>query len=206
MKIDSNGAVPSIRPGLRYALTFLFVVGGCTTSDRNGATSNAAGEADVAVSCRLDPTVACTSPALGYSCAATSAPFAALTCSPPSPGNDAGTSVYCCFPPTTCRTDRTVTRCPAGSSGYLCTGTDTPAEDDPRLSCAAGTAADSGTTAYCCSGNDGGMATGDADVRAADVEAADAEIDATDAPDGGTDIDANEVNDGDDGDLGADGD
>jgi hypothetical protein len=62
--------------------------------------------------------------------------------------------VYCCSvrdpsAPNTCSVDPTVDCTP--TTGYSCTGTDTPSDDDPSLTCGTATAAQ-GKSLYCCRG------------------------------------------------------
>jgi hypothetical protein len=105
--------------------------------------------------CARDATVASCAPgSYGFSCTGADAPQQAdssLNCSQGVPGN-AGSTLYCCsFGATagTCAADSNVTGCQAGSSGYSCTGVDTPAQSDSSLVCSEG-APGNGNTEYCC--------------------------------------------------------
>jgi hypothetical protein len=49
-----------------------------------------------------------------------------------------------------CSTDTSVIGCVGSSTGYSCTGGDTPDATDGSLICSAGTAGSAGTTQYCC--------------------------------------------------------
>ncbi len=62
---------------------------------------------------------------------------ASATVSPPAPGS-------------TCAPDSTVVGCSSPSTGYSCTGSDTPADSDATLECSVGEAGNAGSTVYCC--------------------------------------------------------
>ncbi len=89
-----------------------------------------------------------------FSCTGTAYPWQSdptLRCGPANPASDT-TSVYCCSvrdpsAPNTCSQDSTI-QCGA-STGYSCTGTDAPSDDDPSLVCGAPTAYQ-GKSLYCC--------------------------------------------------------
>jgi hypothetical protein len=198
-KDRDDSSLIRIRRRSGQAVVLLAIAEGCTSASGNNATAPKDDASMAAESqpdpCRLDSTVSCTTPALGYTCAGANSPSAALTCSPPSPGGDAGTSVYCCFQPTTCETDSNVTGCPAGWSGYSCAGTDTPSEDDSTLTCGVAYAGDAGATTYCCASPgapDGSVAAGDADT---DTTASEPDADATIEADAETKMDSNLADD-----------
>ncbi len=102
--------------------------------------------------CMMDTSVTgCQGGATGYSCTGTDTPDqsdTSLACSTPTAN---GSSMdYCCITntSTTCNQDSTV-MCQAGSYGFTCTGSDSPAASDTSLTCSTGTANGSNTT-YCC--------------------------------------------------------
>jgi hypothetical protein len=107
--------------------------------------------------CAPDSTVTgCGTGGSGYSCtgAATPGSVAAVLCEPPTAGATAAD--YCCYPVsgTTCVADTTVTGCTAGSSGFTCTGTDSPETDtSSALLCGPGTAGSNAGTPFCCASN-----------------------------------------------------
>ena len=116
--------------------------------------------------CSPDSTVVC-SQGSGYSCTGQQTPVqndATLNCSMGTMGN-AGSTLFCCASASsgTCGPDPTVATCPAGSSGYSCTGSDTPPQTDSTLSCGMGSAGNAGSTIYCCTsgGSDGGTCSVD---------------------------------------------
>jgi len=66
-----------------------------------------------------------------------------------------GEFTYCCasavFPAGTCEESTLITNCPSAQTGFACTGSNTPDQTDPALSCAAGLPDPStGTTLFCC--------------------------------------------------------
>ncbi|HEY4016409.1 MAG TPA: hypothetical protein VGM06_23905 [Polyangiaceae bacterium] len=63
------------------------------------------------------------------------------TTPPPPSGGTASSS---------CAADDTVAGCGSPSTGYSCTGADTPADSDPTLACSVGEAGNAGSTIYCC--------------------------------------------------------
>jgi hypothetical protein len=121
----------------------VLAVGACTvnsTNNNNGTT------------CNTDSSVSCPPGDTGYSCSGTDTPSQGnsnLDCGSGVAGG-AGTA-YCCTSGATCGADSTVP-CPGGGSGYSCTGTDTPDQDDSSLTCSSGTPND-GVTSYCCCTN-----------------------------------------------------
>jgi hypothetical protein len=136
----------------------VLAVGACTVN----STTNSSGN-----TCNTDSSVSCPSGDTGYSCSGSDTPsqdFSNIACGAGVAGG-AGTA-YCCTTGATCSADSTV-QCPGGGSGYSCTGSDTPDQDDSSLSCSTGTPND-GVTSYCCctggsdctSGDDGGTGDG----------------------------------------------
>jgi hypothetical protein len=98
-------------------------------------------------SCTLDSTVTgCTTGWTGYSCTNVGTPAQSsptpLACVPGSGGATSATP-YCCGP-STCAVSAAVS-CASDSTGYACSGSDTPSEAYPSLTC---TATSNG---YCCS-------------------------------------------------------
>ena len=107
--------------------------------------------------CAADSTVTgCGTGGTGYSCtgAATPTSVASVLCEAPTTGATA--TDYCCYPVSaggSCASDPTVTGCPAGSSGFSCTGADSPETDtNMALLCGTGTGG-AGGTPYCCASN-----------------------------------------------------
>ncbi len=133
-------------------LLLLLAIGSCTVT--TGTTGT----------CSPDSTVAgCVASSIGYSCTGSATPDesnASLNCSSGTPGN-AGSTLYCCAPlpgPGTCAPDSTIANCPTSSTGYSCTGTDTPPESYPLVTCGTGIPGNAGATLYCCTsgGTDAG--------------------------------------------------
>jgi hypothetical protein len=106
--------------------------------------------------CAPDSTVTgCGTGGTGYSCTGTATPssVAPVLCEPPTTGATA--TDYCCYAAagSTCAADPTVTGCAAGSSGFTCTGADSPETDtNMALLCGMGTGG-AGGTPYCCTSN-----------------------------------------------------
>jgi hypothetical protein len=122
------------------------VIAGCTVT--TGSTNN----------CSPDSAVGCKGISVGYSCTGGQTPAASnssLNCSMGVQGN-AGSMLYCCetfsaaSAASSCAPDTAVTSCPAGAAGYSCTGSGTPPQSNPSLSCGSGTSGGAGTTRYCC--------------------------------------------------------
>jgi hypothetical protein len=140
------------------ASLLLAVAAACTVTTNNSSDT-----------CAPDVTVTtCASGTSGYSCTGSDTPDqanTALTCSMGVQGN-AGSTIYCCTTGvigddgggTTCAPDTTVTTCASGTTGYSCTGSDTPDESDATLSCGPAAAGNAGSSIYCCSIVDGGVA------------------------------------------------
>jgi hypothetical protein len=105
-----------------------------------------------AETCSTDNAVVC-SDGDGYSCTGGGSPTATdstLNCSDGVPESNGNTG-YCCNPTSVasvCSADSTVS-CP-GSTGYSCTGVDSPDESDPTLSCGDGVSGGNSETDYCC--------------------------------------------------------
>ncbi len=108
--------------------------------------------------CAQDDTVSgCDSPSIGYSCTGNDTPDqddSSLICSYGITGN-AGSTLYCCLP-----TDVAFSSCTQDDSvdcsdnagptfGFTCTGTDTPEDADPSLTCSDATPVN-GALTYCC--------------------------------------------------------
>jgi hypothetical protein len=137
--------------GLALALSAGLVVA-CTVNSttNNNGTSDAGGDGS-ASSCTVDTTVTC-SQGTGWSCTSSDTPDETnpLVCSTGTADN--GKTDYCCVPDTgvstTCSQDSSVTGCQEGT-GFSCTGTDAPDQNDTSLVCSTGTA-DTGKTDYCC--------------------------------------------------------
>jgi hypothetical protein len=137
----------------RASLVLAFAITGCTITT---------GSSD---SCAPDSTIpGCVQGSSGYSCTGAFTPeetFSSLICSQGVAGN-AGSMLYCCIAAgvtaTTCAPDITVSNCASTSQGYSCTGSDTPPQSDPTLSCGTGSPGNAGSTLYCCTtgGADGG--------------------------------------------------
>ena len=105
--------------------------------------------------CTKDTNVSCASGTTGFECTGPGLPNegelgidesrsdAPLLCTVPTSMNN-GVIAYCCFTPTdepvdsTCLQDQGVAGCASGSYGFACTGTDTPDEDYPRMTCPQG--------------------------------------------------------------------
>lgn len=119
------------------------------------------------VSCGQDSSVTCTGGSTGYSCDGSETPEqvdSTLTCGAGVTGVN-GEIDYCCTTGSigTCAADSTVSGCDAASAGYSCTGTDSPSDSDPSLSCSAGTL-DGTDTLYCCSSTGSGTCAEDPTV------------------------------------------
>ncbi len=111
------------------------------------------GGTDAGDTCTQDSTVSCTGSAQGWSCTGSDTPDqdqSGLVCSTGTAGS--GSTQYCCitFSSTSCMQDSTVQGCQAGSYGFSCTGTDSPAQGDSSLTCSTGTSGSNGETLYCC--------------------------------------------------------
>lgn len=119
--------------------------------------------------CSLDTAVACGAGQAGYSCSGTQTPTVAvdstLNCGA-GVSEASGDLGYCCTATATgtnlCTVDAKVS-CPT-STGYTCSGTDTPEASDPTLSCGTGVTESDGTLGYCCTTS----ATGGTDTCTAD--------------------------------------
>jgi hypothetical protein len=112
--------------------------------------------------CVEDPTLSCSAASTGYDCYEGVSPdvaFPGLTCSTPI-GLGIDGSSYCCSAGSThsppqppsgdgCVADSTITGCPAGAEGYLCTDTPTPSQANPGLLCQPPTQVATGFD-YCC--------------------------------------------------------
>jgi hypothetical protein len=104
-----------------------------------------------AASCGIDNGVLCDH-ATGYSCPPGDDPVRydpSLVCSS---GTDVpGATLYCCtaFVSSSCAPDDSVVGCIGYSFGFSCTGSDTPEDADPTLSCSVPTPSD-GLLLYCC--------------------------------------------------------
>jgi hypothetical protein len=116
-----------------------------------GCTVNAASTTP----CSVDAQVACTGDSVGYSCDNTATPQqndSTLNCGAgvTEPDGDTG---FCCGTAATgggtCTADSTIA-CTDGSSGYSCTGAETPTDSDPTQSCGAGVSDNNGNTNFCC--------------------------------------------------------
>jgi hypothetical protein len=91
-----------------------------------------------------------------FSCSGAAQPWdsdPSLRCGAGNPSSGDAT-VFCCSvrdpsAPNTCSVDPTIACAP--TTGYSCTGTDTPSDDDPSLTCGTATAAQ-GKSLYCCLG------------------------------------------------------
>lgn len=143
-----------LKHSLRGGALLVVAVAGCTVTTTNGSTNN----------CSADSTVSgCTGTSIGYSCNGSAAPTAtnpSLNCSAGVPGN-AGSTLYCCDVGTaatsngvdaggSCSTSTGPTSCTANSTEYACSGSATPAEANPALTCGPGIAGSGGSTLYCC--------------------------------------------------------
>jgi hypothetical protein len=174
----------------RALLAVAFAVTGCTVTTSSSD------------SCSPDSTVVgCTQGSTGYSCTGLADPAQAspsLNCSTGVPGN-AGSMLFCCVAgsasSTTCAPDITVTSCPTTSQGYSCTGSDTPPEGDPSLSCGPGAPGNAGSTLYCCVSNAGADSGSDVGVDAGGDVASEGGADASNdalASDGANDAAASD--------------
>ena len=114
-----------------------------------GCTVNAASTTQ----CSVDAGVVCTGNSVGYSCQGDATPRqdnSALNCGAGVTEAD-GESGFCCDTQagTACTIDTTV-GCTDGSTGYSCTGAETPTDSDPAQSCGAGVSDNNGNSLYCC--------------------------------------------------------
>jgi hypothetical protein len=125
-------------PASAFAVSL--TLGGCTSVPSN----TCAKAADV---------TGCVGASTGYSCTGSDAPQDSDTSLSCGAGvrEPSGVTAYCCIDATvaTCGADPTVT-CASGSSGYSCSGTDSPAANNSSLTCGAGVPAANGATTYCC--------------------------------------------------------
>ena len=106
--------------------------------------------------CTIDNAAGCTDGSTGYSCAGSVAPNSSdpsLSCGSGVTQPD-GEVLYCCIglTSTSCVADASVAGCTGGSYGYSCTGSDTPAQGNPSLSCSDPAEAKDGSLLYCCIG------------------------------------------------------
>ena len=129
-------------------LVVLGTAAGCTVKN-----SSADGGAS---SCAADTTVMC-SQGSGWSCDPTNSASPAdsnpLVCSKPTVSMSSGDKIeYCCVASTgvssTCSQDSTVS-CTQGATGFTCTSSDTPDQNDTSLACSTGTK-NGANTQYCC--------------------------------------------------------
>ena len=107
----------------------------------------------VASGCAEDSTVtAACKQGTGFSCTGSATPDqSSLVCST---GTTSGSATdFCCVPfaqsSSTCTQDSAVMGCQAGSLGFSCTGTDTPAQSNSNLVCSTPTAS-GGKMLFCC--------------------------------------------------------
>ena len=136
----------ALKPSWGGVALLVAVIAGCTVT--TGTTNN----------CSPDSKVMCTGISIGYSCTGAQTPAASnssLDCSMGVQGNS-GSMLYCCetfsaaSAAGSCAPGPMVTACPAGTTGYSCTGSSTPLENNPSLSCGSGASGSAVTTLYCC--------------------------------------------------------
>jgi hypothetical protein len=138
------------------AMVVAVAAAGCTASA--GTTGAGTGSSGSANGCAADPSLSCDMGSSGVDCPPGDDPKAAFpgdVCSAPAVQAD-GTDGYCCatgFTPgtTSCVQDASVQSCEYPALGFSCSGSDSPGQADPSLSCSTGTADPStGLTLYCC--------------------------------------------------------
>ncbi|MGH7435489.1 MAG: hypothetical protein ACRENE_07425 [Polyangiaceae bacterium] len=105
--------------------------------------------------CTPDSTVTGCTGSAGFSCNTGATPDQAdpsLVCSDGVPGGR-GLTLFCClqFQSSSCGPDPTVQNCPGSSIGFSCTGSQTPEDTDPSLTCGPGALGNAGALVYCCS-------------------------------------------------------
>lgn len=112
--------------------------------------------------CTIDNAAGCSNGSTGYSCTGNVAPNTGdptLNCGSGVAQSD-GEVLYCCsgVPSTSCVANASVTGCTGGSNGYSCTGSDTPTQAYPNLSCSDPIQANNGSLLYCCNDTVGSCA------------------------------------------------
>jgi len=125
---------------------------GAGVAGAGGATNYCCGGTTTVTSaCAANSSITgCQGGSSGYTCTGTATPDASLNCGAGLAGA-AGDTDYCCGgTPGTCMADATVAGCAASSTGYSCTGTDSPVVGTPALECSVGTPGTNGVTDYCC--------------------------------------------------------
>jgi hypothetical protein len=126
----------------------------CTDAYTGGSSSSSSSSGGG--SCAADSSLACDAGSTGVSCPPGDNPEAAFSgyiCSDPSTQPD-GSDGYCCatgFATSTCGQDTSVSGCAYPSVGFSCTGSDTPDQADPSLTCSAAvTDPNTGDQLFCC--------------------------------------------------------
>jgi hypothetical protein len=167
---DAMKASRGYAQGVVWAAAAMVTAGalavGCTVSSPNptstsgsgsGSSSSGSSSGGGSGGCAGDPSLQCDPGSVGVDCAAASDNPEALdptyVCSDPSTQTD-GTFGYCCasYPAGgPCGQDTSVQGCAYPSVGFSCTGSDTPEQTDPSITCSESVVdPTSGLTLYCC--------------------------------------------------------
>jgi len=134
--ICSQGNGYSCQPGAQPAASL-----NCSASkpESNGDSAYCCTTGSTTVACNADSAIDCSMGGSGYDCTGGAAPDStSLSCGAGTTQPD-GSMAFCCNPATattsTCTANAGVSCITTGSTGYSCTGTDTPYEAMPTLIC-----------------------------------------------------------------------